>query len=274
MIKKPLAVIMSLYKYDCLEYVQLSIESVLDQTYKDFDLYLQYDGPIAEDVDLYISAIKDERLFIYRRNDNKGLAYSLNELLEIVFPRGYYFIARMDADDVALLNRFELQLGFLAKNPEIDIVGGAINEIDENGRDRNHIVKYPTTHKDCFRFFSKRNPFAHPTVMFRRSFFEKTGCYYPTEYMRNEDTGLWLEGFKKGIMASNLPEVVLNFRVTDAMFTQRRNGSKFAKSQLLLRKKISKELGYGIMSYVYAYAMHMLMISPSWVIKLAYKVLR
>lgn len=271
---KPLTVIMSLYNKDCLEYVKLSVESILNQTYKDFDLYMQYDGSVAADVDCFLSSISDERLHIRRRDENKGLACSLNELLEYVYPKGYEFIARMDADDIALYDRFQKQFDFLANNPEVDVVGGAINEIDENGNNLNHIVKYPITPEECFHFFSKRNPFAHPTVMFRRSFFEKTGCFYPTEYMRNEDTGLWLEGFKKGVKGANLSDVTLNFRVTNAMFTQRRNGTVFAKSQLQLRKKIIKELGYGPMSYINAHAMYLLMISPSWLIKFAYKILR
>ena len=271
---KPLAVIMALYKNDCLEYVRLSVDSILNQSFKDFDLYLQYDGPVAKEVDVYLSTITDERLILHKRDENKGLAYSLNELLEIVYPKCYEYIARMDADDISLPNRFEKQLDFLASNPEIDIVGGSVNEIDENGKDRNHVATYPTSPEDCVRFFSKRNPFAHPAVIFRRSFFEKTGCFYSTEYMRNEDTSLWLEGFKKRIKGANLQDVVLNFRVTEEMFTQRRNGFEFANSQLQLRKKIIKELGFGFMSYVYAYAMYLLMVSPSWILKIAYKVLR
>ena len=110
--------------------------------------------------------------------------------------------------------------------------------------------------------------------MFRSSFFEKAGWQYPTDFVRNEDTRLWHEGFKHGCVIANIPEVVLNFRMTDSMFTQRRNGREFAKSQLELRKLIVKDLGYGIMAYIYAYAMYLLMISPSWILKIAYKVLR
>ena len=62
--------------------------------------------------------------------------------------------------------------------------------------------------------------------------------------------------------------------MTDAMFTQRRNGKVFAKSQLEMRKMINRDLNFGFMSYVYAYAMYLLMISPSWLLKLAYRVLR
>ena len=76
------------------------------------------------------------------------------------------------------------------------------------------------------------------------------------------------------LVIANIPDVVLNFRMTDSMFTQRRNGREFAKSQLELRKLIAKDLGYGIMAYIYAYTMYLLMISPSWILKIAYKVLR
>ena len=271
---KPVAVIMSLYKNDCLAYVKLSIESILNQTYKDFDLYLQYDGPVAADIDTFLSSIPDVRMHIQRREENKGLAVSLNELLAIIKDKEYIFIARMDADDISMPDRFEKQIKYLETHSSVDMVGGAINEIDENGKDRGKITKYPCAPEECRAFFAKRNPVAHPTVMFRRSFFEKAGWEYPTDFMRNEDTRLWHEGYKHGCVIANIPDVVLNFRMTNSMFKQRRNGREFAKSQLLLRKQIRKDLGYGLMADVYAYATYVLMISPSWILKIAYKILR
>lgn len=269
-----LSVIMSLYKSDRLEFVKLAVESILSQTYTIFDFYIQYDGPIHPEVDAYLSGLTDERVKIQRREENKGLAYSLNELLRIVMPKGYDFIARMDADDISLPERFEKQLEYLKMHPEVDMVGGAINEIDEKGEDRGKVTKYPCSPEDCRAFFAKRNPVAHPTVMFRRSFFKKAGWEYPTDFVRNEDTRLWHEGYKHGCVIANLPDVLLHFRMTDAMFTQRRNGKEFAKSQLELRKKINKDLQFGVMADVYAYAMYLLMISPAWLLKLAYRILR
>lgn len=271
---KSIAVIMSVYKNDTAEYVKLSVESILGQTHKDLDLYVQYDGPVRKDVDEYLSGLTDERVKIQRRAENKGLAHSLNDLLAIVKPMGYEFIARMDADDISMPDRLEKQIAFLQQHPRIDCVGGAINEIDENGCNRGKITRYPCDSDKCRAFFAKRNPVAHPSVMFRQSFFEKAGWQYPTDFVRNEDTMLWYKGYLAGAQIANLPDVVLNFRMTDAMFTQRRNGKAFAKSQLAMRKIINKGLGYGPMSMVYAYAMYILMISPSWILKWAYKVLR
>lgn len=265
---------MSLYKNDVIDYVKLSTESILNQTYRHFDFYIQYDGPIRPEVDEYLSRLTDERVKIQKRVENKGLAQSLNDLLAIVVPLGYEYIARMDADDISLPNRFEKQIEYLNKYKDIDCLGGAINEINEVGKDRGKVTSYPCDPDDARRFFSKRNPVAHPTVMFRRSFFEKAGWEYPTDFVRNEDTRLWHEGYKHGCVIANLPDVLLHFRMTDAMFTQRRNGKTFAKSQLELRKKINKDLQFGFMANVYAYAMYILMISPSWLLKIAYRVLR
>lgn len=271
---KKLAVIMSVYKGDKAEYVKQSIDSLLNQIYTNFDIYLQYDGIIPNDIDNIIKKISDERLIIRERNENMGLAFSLNELLGIIKASKYQFIARMDADDISLPDRFQKQVEYLETHSYVDMVGGAINEIDEDGNNRGKKIKYPCKPVECKEFFSKRNPVAHPTVMFRRSFFEKAGWEYPTDYVRNEDTRLWYEGYKHGCVIANISDVVLNFRITDAMFTQRRNGNVFARSQLELRKKINKDLGFGVMANVYAYAMYLLMISPTWLLKLAYRVLR
>ena len=269
-----LAVIMSLYKNDVIDYVKLSTESILNQTYKDFDFYIQYDGPIRLEVDEYLCGLTDERVKIQKRAENKGLAQSLNDLLAIVIPQGYEYIARMDADDIAVLERFEKQIAYLDIHNEIDCLGGAINEIDEEGKDRGKETSYPCDPDDARRFFSKRNPVAHPTVMMRKTIFEKAGCFYPMDFVRNEDTMLWYKAYMGGAKIANLSDVLLNFRMTDAMFTQRRNGKVFAKSQLEMRKLINKDLKFGVMAHFYAYAMYLLMISPSWLLKLAYRILR
>lgn len=269
-----IAVIMSVYKNDVIQYVKLAVESIINQKYTNFDFYVQYDGPVCQEVDEYLSSLNDGRVKIQRREENKGLAHSLNNLLAIVKLQDYEYIARMDADDISLPERFAKQVEYFKLHKEVDMVGGAINEIDEIGINRGKVTKYPCNSNECRAFFAKRNPVAHPTVMFRRSFFDKAGWEYPTDFVRNEDTRLWHEGYKHSCVIANLPDVLLNFRMTDAMFKQRRNGKDFAKSQLKLRKMINRDLKFGVMADVYAYAMFLLMISPSWLLKFAYRVLR
>ena len=118
--KSKIAVIMSIYRNDRIDFVKLAVESILNQTYKDFDYYIQYDGPVDAEVDAYLSGIKDERVRILRRAENKGLAQSLNDLLNIVMPMGYEFIARMDADDISEVNRFEKQIEYFESQLEFE----------------------------------------------------------------------------------------------------------------------------------------------------------
>ena len=118
-----IAVIMSIYKNDVLRYTKLAVESILNQTYSDFDFYIQYDGPIREDINNYLSSLKDSRILIQKRAENKGLAQSLNDLLAIVMPKGYEFIARMDADDISEPNRFERQIKYFDQHPDVECLG-------------------------------------------------------------------------------------------------------------------------------------------------------
>lgn len=267
-----LIIIESVYKNDNPVHLKLSLDSIFAQTYKYFKVLLYVDGSVSDDIWKVIKSFSDEKFEVMSNPENMGLAVALNTMLERC--RDFEFIARMDADDIAMPDRLEKQLAFLELHPDVDVVGGAINEIDEEGNNRGKITKYPCSPDECRAFFAKRNPVAHPTVVFRRSFFEKAGWRYPTDFIRNEDTRLWHEGYKHGCVITNVPDVVLNFRMTDSMFKNRRNGKAFAKSQLELRKIIKKDLGYGLMADVYAYAMYLLMISPSWLLKLAYKIMR
>ena len=272
---KKIAVILPVYKKDKPEWLHKSIDSILGQTYKDFHLYVGVDGPVGVELLAVFKCYErlDEVTFI-KFEENRGLACVLNDLLDICFAEGYEYIARMDADDISLPDRFEKQIAYLETHPEIDVVGGSINEIDENGDDRGKVIVYPAGPKECYDFFAKRNPHAHPAVMFRKSFFDKAGCKYRPEYRQNQDTMLWLDGMKTGTQHANISDVVLNFRFTNSLFKKRRNGWAFAKKQLEDRKMINKTLGYGFGATVFAYCMFIMLVSPAWVKKIAYKVFR
>lgn len=272
---KKAAVILSVYKNDKVPYVKLSFDSILNQTYKDIHFYIGVDGPVDSELKKCLKQYeRDERVTVEWFGENRGLAMVLNNLLDICLKEHYEYIARMDADDISMPDRMEKQITFLQKHPEIDVVGGAIEEIDEKGESRGKIVVYPETPGECYRFFARRNPHAHPAVMFRKSFFDKSGCGYRSEYKQNQDTMLWLDGMSKGTLHANIPDVVLRFRFTNSLFRKRRNGWAFAKKQLADRKMINKTLGYGFDATVFGYMMFVMLVSPVWVKKMAYKMFR
>lgn len=270
-----IATILPIYINDNSNYLTLSIDSLLNQSYKNMHVYIGIDGPIGEDLKECINQYdKDERITIVWFKENRGLACVLNDLLDLAIKDGYEYIARMDADDISLPDRLEKQIVYLKNNPDIDVVGGAIEEINEKGESRNKVIVYPSGPDACWSFFSKRNPHAHPAVLFRKRFFEKAGCKYRPEYRQNQDTMLWYDGMKNGTLHANIPDVVLKFRMTDALFKKRRNGWEFAKKQFKDRIMINRGLSYGIGADIYGFAMFCLLISPAWIKKIAYRVFR
>lgn len=270
----PVAVIIPVYKNDTPQYVRPAIDSIIKQTYS-CRIYIGVDGPIGNSLNSCLEAYENNKnVSIVRFAENRGLACVLNDLLQICFDNGYEYIARMDADDISLPDRIEKQICFLNEHPEIDVVGGAINEIDEEGCESGKTIVYPATPTECKKFFAKRNPLAHPAVLFRKSFFDKIGHCYRPEYRKNQDTMLCYDGLMHGVNIANLPNVVLKFRMTEALFKKRRNGWVFAKKQLADRLQINKNLHYGHTADLFAYAMFCLLIAPAWVKKIAYKIFR
>lgn len=270
-----IAVILPIYKNDNPEWLHKAIGSIINQTYKDYHLFIGVDGPIGVDL---LSVMKPYEIFdeidIVKFEENRGLACVLNDLLDICFYNGYEFIARMDADDISLPERFEKQISFFKQHPDIDVVGGWVSWINENGESLCKIVHRPELPEDNFKLFAKRNPLPHPAVMFQKSFFDKAGCFYRSDHKKNQDTLLWYDGLKNGVKIGNVQDVILNFRVTNEMYASRRSGIKQAKIQLKDRLMINKGLHYGIKADIYAYCVFFIMIAPTWLRKFAYKIFR
>ena len=273
---KDLSVLMSVYHKERPNYLYLSIESIWSsQLLKPNKIILVKDGPLSRELDQVIlkwkKVIKDQ-LQIITNEKNIGLAYALNIGL---FHCEGEFIARMDSDDISLPNRFLQQFNFLINNQDIDVVGSALSEIDEHGTLKGKTVIYPLSHDQCFKMFKKRDPLAHPTVMFRKRYFDKAGLYdLSQEAKQTEDSYLWMKGFKKGCKFANLSEVLLYYRITNEFFGTRRGGVCYGIKIFKTRLRIIKELNYFIDSYVYAILLFVVYISPTSIKKLFYKLLR
>ena len=180
------------------EWLKESIESILNQTYSDFEFIIINDGS-TNNVENVILSYKDERIK-YIKQENQGLAKSLNNGLDIA--KGEY-IARMDSDDISLPERFEKQVKFLDENLDISIVGTS-HEYFPNGKIAK-MLKYPK-----YIDFLKGNSIGHPTVMFRRADFEKYDLKYNPEYLC-EDYELWSRAIKY-LKFANIQEILLKYR--------------------------------------------------------------
>lgn len=268
-----MVVLISVYKNDNPEHLRLSVDSILNQTYQEFLLLIGVDGAVGDELaDTLHSYDGIPKVRTFWFSENRGLTAVLNNLLEEGRKLHPQFFARMDADDISYADRFEKQVRYLNENLELDVIGGAIEEMEYDGSLNGKVIQYPLTHQECFEFFAKRNPLAHPAVMFRASFFDKVTSYN-ANYKKNQDTELWYRAFKAGCKFGNLKDVVLTFRVSKDMY-KRRGGTKFAKEVLKLRKEINKGLGYGVKATLFGYAYYIMAISPGFVKKFAYKVFR
>ena len=267
-----IAVLLSVYKNDRAEFLRLSIDSILNQSYKNLILYIGVDGTIGEKLYKCLEQYEQEkRVNIVYFPENRGLAVVLNDLLILCKEANIEYIVRMDADDISVPNRLANQVNYLLLHPEVDVVGGRIEEINEQSERNGKSVTYPLTHQECFKFFRYRDPLAHPAVMFRKSFFDKAKGYR-NEYRKNQDTMLWFDGFMNGCIFANLDETVLLFRVTDDFYKNRRNGFKRAKKMLKDRFMINKALHYDWSAYLFSFLMFIMTLTPPFLKKFLYRI--
>ena len=224
-----LAVIMSVYHRDNPVYLHEALQSILLQSIShthQIKIYLMIDGPVGSDIDAVIFEFRDRIFRIFRQKVNYGLAAALNILIANLADEPFVF--RMDADDIALPDRFKDQLSYLEQHGDVDILGGAIIEFGGaiHGAD---IVRYPASNSAARRQIAFRSPVAHPSVCFRRTAFSKVGAY--PEIHGNEDIALWFEFMKQGLVFANLPQPILKFRVSAGFWARR----GFRKSLLELQ---------------------------------------
>ncbi len=204
-----LSVIMPVYNAE--KYLKESIESVLNQTYSNFEFIIINDGSTDKSLDIIRNYEKiDDRIILVSRQ-NKGLVNTLNEGIELANSP---YIARMDADDICEINRFEKQMEFLQKNLKFDVIGSCVNVIG-NITSNSLIEKYLNKDiNDNFRegLLTYWYCFAHSSVIMKKETIVRVGKYKEN---RAEDLELWLRILKNGGKIVKLHEKLIYFRVND-----------------------------------------------------------
>ena len=185
-----------------------AVNSILQQTYNNIELHI-FDDSTKEETKAAIDAFKfDSRVNIHRSPKRVGFIKSLNLGLEAATGQ---YIARMDGDDFSHPDRFEKEVAFLESNPEVMVVGGQMNIMDENGQITSSRT-YPTGGLKLFLFSCVRNPLSHPTIMMRREVVDK-GYRYDESLRMSEDLDFWLRLMNDGYKIVNLPDTLINYRV-------------------------------------------------------------
>lgn len=243
---KNFSVLMSVYKNDKPEQIKLAIESIYEkQTLKPNEIILVVDGPVSDEIMEVLKQkekdIKVLKLIIQEENQglgktlNNGLSHCSNEL-----------VARMDADDISVSERFEKQIEKITSG-DYDIVGSNIAEFDENP---DEIVAYrvlPTEDAELKKFMQSRSPFSHATVVFKKSMVEKAGGYQHLHYC--EDYYLWVRMALAGAKMANINESLVTVRMNKDTY-QRRSGYAYYKSHKTLFKFMRKNKMIGFFKYL------------------------
>jgi glycosyltransferase involved in cell wall biosynthesis len=214
--------------YNASAFLQDAIQSVLDQTFIDFEFIIMNDGS-TDDSEKIILSFQDKRIRYIKNDANLKLIKTLN--LGFTLALGKY-IARIDADDICLPNRFEKQIAFLEIHPEIGVLGSSASIIDEHNQVIGNCI-YPNDHDVIALDLVRYNPMIHPSVMMRTSILKEQTILFDEHFVHAEDYELWTRLITKTRFA-NLPEKLLLYRKHSSQIS-----SVHTDEQLKLNKEIS-----------------------------------
>lgn len=199
--------------YNCEMYVRQSVESILTQSYANFELLIIDDASTDETVAI-IKSYHDERIQLIEKQNNSGYINSLNYGLKIA--KGKY-IARMDGDDVSLPDRFAKQVAFLEADIEVILCGSWFRILGSE-----NVAKLPECHDDIKAHFLRGNCIAHPSVMMKKKSLDELVLVYDESREPAEDYDLWVRLALRGKL-HNLQEVLLNYRIHEDQISTKKS---------------------------------------------------
>ena len=268
------SVLMSVYKSDNAEYLARSIQSVtVDQILKPAQLVLVKDGPVSQEIDACIETMRSVlsdigiEFTVVPKEANAGLAAALNTGFEYC---RYEYVARMDSDDIALPERFELQLAYMSAHPEISVLGGEITEFEDDEKKPSQTRIVPQNHDKIVDMLKTRNAVNHVTVLYRKEDILQLGGY-SEDFGKLEDYKLWVDAVSAGLKLHNLPDILVNVRVGKGFIERRSNKREIQDWDMLQRyllkagligkrKAVSNKIYIRVFIYM-----------PAWMKKIAYK---
>jgi len=227
-----ISVVMSVYNAE--KYLVKAVESILNQTYQDFEFIIINDAS-TDTTEGILRQFADPRLRIFKNSENLGLSKSLNKAIELAV--GIY-IARMDSDDISLPHRFETQLRFLEANDDYALVGSSYLHIDDNGMTIG-INNVPLEDATLRKKLKVSNCFAHGSIMMSKKSVQEVGGY-DEKYIFSQDYDLWLRMSEIGKVA-NIREPLYCWRVTRSCISVERRKEQKYYANLALSEARNRE---------------------------------
>ena len=231
--------------YNCEPTLSMSIESIISQTFKEWELIMCDDG--SQDntcaIALKYSLLYPNKIKVLTNDKNEGLNFTLNKCFQIASGN---FIARQDGDDISLPNRLKMLYDFLIQNPAFSIVSSKMIHFDEHGDfGISKVVQRPTKND-----FIYGTPFCHAASMFKRSAFLSVNGYSESKYLiRVEDYDLWSKMYAKGLLGANIEGQLYKMRDDrNALF---RRKYKFRINEALALFQSYRRLKINIMYYIF-----------------------
>ncbi len=188
--------------YNAEKYLNDAIESILNQTFNNFEFLIIDDGSTDSSHSI-IQSFLDKRIRCIHHDFNKGLIFSLNEGMREASGE---YIVRMDADDISFPTRIEKQINYFKMNPDVDVVGSYFI-----GLNSNKVFEMVLSHNEIRTQMLFNSTMAHPTIVLRRMKFINNNLFFSNEYKHAEDYELWVRAAQV-IKFANIPEVLLRYR--------------------------------------------------------------
>lgn len=220
--------------YNGEKYLNEAMDSILSQTFADFEFLILNDGSTDNSV-ATIQSYGDPRIRLVHNVANLGLIATLNRGIEMA--RGEY-VARMDCDDISLPGRLAKQVAFMDRHQDMGVCGTWYVCF---GAETPHISRLPAAADEIRISLLFNSMIAHPTACIRRSFFVSNNLLYDHDYQHAEDYDLWSRALEHCNLA-NIPEVLLSYRIHAAQVTQKHTAI-MQNSANRVRSRLLKKLG-------------------------------
>ncbi|WMY74580.1 glycosyltransferase [Buttiauxella selenatireducens] len=260
------SILMSLYNNETASNLEECFCSLYNQSLKAEEVVLVIDGPIGSDL---LAVVEKWACFLniikVKIDENVGLGKALNHGLK--FCKNNY-IARMDTDDICFPERFESQMSYLIKNPELAILGSNIIEFNRSKELSTGVRKVPFAYEDILKYCKFRNPFNHMSIIFNKKIIQEVGGYHHHYFM--EDYNLWLRVISSGYKVENINKNLVYAR-SDSASIARRRGLKYIASEYklaLLKAELGIQKKHTALTYFMLRATSRVM--PSKLLKLVY----